>query len=50
MSKNYESMAQAIIAEIGGISNVNNITHCMTRLRFVLKDNQLANLEAIKKN
>lgn len=42
-------MAQAIIAEIGGITNVSNITHCMTRLRFVLKDNQLANLEAIKK-
>ena len=34
----YSSTAKQIIAQIGGEKNVVSVTHCMTRLRFVLKD------------
>ncbi|MGV2875804.1 PTS cellobiose/arbutin/salicin transporter subunit IIBC [Macrococcus capreoli] len=45
---NEQQMANAILNHIGGSSNVKNLTHCMTRLRFVLKDESKANDEAIK--
>lgn len=38
MSKNYEALAGATVAALGGVDNVTALTHCMTRLRFVLKD------------
>lgn len=34
----YSSTAKQIVAQIGGEKNVVSVTHCMTRLRFVLKD------------
>ncbi len=36
MSKNYAALAQQIVAAIGGVDNVAAVTHCMTRLRFVV--------------
>lgn len=44
----YESMIKSIIDNIGGKDNVNNVTHCYTRLRFVLKDNQKANKDKLE--
>ncbi len=44
----YESMIKSIIDNIGGKDNVNNVTHCYTRLRFVLKDNNKANKENLE--
>ena len=41
-------MAAAIIEGIGGRENVASVTHCMTRLRFYLKDEGLARDEEIK--
>ena len=41
----YESMIKSIIDNIGGKDNVNNVTHCYTRLRFVWKDSNKANKE-----
>ncbi|MDQ0360461.1 glucose PTS transporter subunit IIA [Breznakia pachnodae] len=35
---NYKEMVNQIISNIGGANNVSNVSHCMTRLRFVLKD------------
>ena len=40
MSKNYAALAQQIVAAIGGADNGAAVTHRMTRLRFVVKDNE----------
>ena len=37
MSKNYQALAKQII-DIVGVDNVESVTHCQTRLRFVVKD------------
>lgn len=44
----FEKIAQEIIENVGGESNISNVTHCMTRLRFVLKDDSLANEERLR--
>ncbi len=44
----YEELCNSIIGVIGGKSNVTFFTHCVTRLRFNLKDQGLANIEEIK--
>ncbi|MDS0528063.1 beta-glucoside-specific PTS transporter subunit IIABC [Clostridium sp. SHJSY1] len=44
----YESLAREIIKNIGGKENVNSLTHCVTRLRFKLKDEDKANTEVLK--
>ncbi|WP_414050958.1 PTS cellobiose/arbutin/salicin transporter subunit IIBC [Macrococcus animalis] len=46
MSKDRK-MASEILNSIGGASNIKNLTHCMTRLRFVLKDESKANDEVV---
>lgn len=45
---NDQKMADEILKNIGGSGNVKNLTHCMTRLRFVLKDESKAKDENIK--
>lgn len=35
---NYKSLANDIIKHVGGLENVGTLTHCSTRLRFILKD------------
>ncbi len=45
---NNQSIAEGILKNIGGSDNVKNLTHCMTRLRFVLNDESKANDEGIK--
>ena len=47
MSK-YEGLAKEIVENIGGAANVNSLTHCITRLRFKLKDESIANTEVLK--
>lgn len=34
----YTITAKKLIEQLGGRENVASLTHCMTRLRFVLKD------------
>lgn len=46
---NFDHLATEIIKYIGGEENVSGLTHCATRLRFTLKDEQLADREKIKK-
>lgn len=49
MSK-YENLAKEILENVGGKENINSLTHCVTRLRFRLKDESKANDEALKSN
>lgn len=44
----YEQLARDIIQHVGGKENVNSVVHCITRLRFKLKDEQKADTETIK--
>ncbi len=34
----YRDLAEKIVANVGGKENINSLTHCITRLRFKLKD------------
>lgn len=45
----YEELANALPSLVGGKENISFFTHCVTRLRFNLKDKSLANLEEIEK-
>lgn len=47
--KKYENLAKFIIENVGGKENVISLTHCITRLRFKLKDESRANKEALEK-
>lgn len=46
--KRYEELVNSIIKNIGGKENVIDVTHCVTRLRFHLKDENEANDEVLK--
>lgn len=45
---NHQKLAKEILELVGGKENVNRISHCVTRLRFRLKDEAKANTEALK--
>ena len=49
MAKDYNALAKSIMDNIGGEENVISLAHCVTRLRFRLKDESKANDEAISK-
>ena len=49
MAKNYKKMAEDILVHIGGEDNVASLAHCITRLRFKVKDESKVNMEALKK-
>ena len=38
MAKNYAALAHSVVNALGGADNIAAVTHCMTRLRFVVKD------------
>ncbi len=44
----YTKVAQNIIANIGGKENVNSVRHCITRVRFKLKDESKADDNIVK--
>lgn len=46
--KNYEQLAEEVISKVGGVENINSLFHCVTRLRFKLKDTSKADKESIK--
>lgn len=48
MSKNYAALAGKVITALGGTGNIVAVTHCMTRLRFVLKDSSRVDNPALK--
>lgn len=44
----YNKIAKDILQNIGGKENIQNLTHCFTRLRFVLHDDTKANKEVLE--
>ena len=47
MAGKYDGLARIIIQNVGGKQNINSITHCITRLRFKLKDESKANTDIL---
>jgi PTS system beta-glucosides-specific IIC component len=45
---NYDQLAKDILSRVGGRENVNSVFHCVTRLRFKLKDESVAKTEELK--
>lgn len=45
---NYAATAKQILEQVGTAQNVISVTHCMTRLRFVLKDDSKVDDGAVK--
>lgn len=46
MDKN--ALSKEILKHVGGEENIDQVTHCMTRLRFNLNDNNIANKQALQ--
>ena len=46
---NNQQIAEQVLAAVGGKANVSSVTHCMTRLRFTLKDDTIPDKEEVKK-
>ncbi len=46
---NYAALAEQIVEKVGGVDNIHTVSHCVTRLRFVLKDRNIAKDDEIKK-
>lgn len=44
----YENLAHEIVRYVGGKDNVISLTHCITRLRFKLKDESIARDDLLK--
>ena len=44
----YAKLAKEILAGVGGRENVDALTHCITRLRFTLKDDSKVQMEELK--
>lgn len=40
-NEQYKNIAKNILSAVGGQSNISSVTHCMTRLRFNLKDESI---------
>lgn len=45
----YKKVAEKILERVGGKNNVQGLVHCMTRLRFKLKDESIVDDELVKK-
>lgn len=48
MASKYDGLARIIIQNVGGKANIISLTHCVTRLRFKLKDESKANTDILK--
>lgn len=44
-----EQFVQELVSLVGGTKNITSVTHCITRLRFVLKDESKAQTKEIEK-
>lgn len=49
MAIDYHKTATELLKELGGNDNITNVTHCATRLRFILKDESIVNKDKVAK-
>lgn len=49
MAIDYKKTAEALVKELGGDANIMNVTHCATRLRFILKDESVIDPSKVTK-
>lgn len=47
-NKEYEQLAKDVVAHVGGKENISDVMNCMTRLRFVLKDDSVVDESGLK--
>ncbi|MCB2759395.1 PTS glucose/sucrose transporter subunit IIB, partial [Listeria monocytogenes] len=46
----YQALSKFILENVGGKENGLSVTHCMTRVRFTLKDESKVNEDILKKS
>lgn len=49
MAIDYQKTARELVKELGGDENISNVTHCATRLRFILKDESIVDSAKVSK-
>ena len=49
MANKNKEIAINVLEAVGGVANISSVTHCMTRLRFILKDQSIPKSEEIEK-
>ena len=49
MAEKNRQIAEAVVKAVGGTANITSVAHCMTRLRFVLKDKSIPNKKEVEK-
>lgn len=49
MAIDYRITAKELVRELGGNDNIKNVTHCATRLRFILKDESIVDSGKVTK-
>ena len=47
--KNYDQLGKNIVTFVGGVGNIQSLSHCVTRLRFRLKDDSKADEKELRK-
>lgn len=48
MADKNREIAEAVVSAVGGSANITSVTHCMTRLRFVLKDQSIPKKQEVE--
>lgn len=48
MAGKYEDICKEIVTLVGGKENIRSLTHCVTRLRFTLNDDEKADKEGLE--
>lgn len=49
MAIDYRITAKELVKELGGDNNIENVAHCATRLRFILKDESIVDSAKVNK-
>lgn len=44
----YHELAKEIVKNVGGKENISGLVHCITRLRFTLRDEKIAKDDVLK--